>query len=154
MLVPRKQRFTTVGFVLLLAVGVFSSSLLLKHLFTPTVVRANDEGRENSLSTPPLTVGTSLNCIAANIGKTPVTLNIEMHDTNGAVTNSETCTLPSGAVNAGGSQCAIVDGAPLFVGYCTFEVTQGNKRDIRAAILSQDANLGATGGLLAALPAQ
>jgi hypothetical protein len=154
MLATRKPRFTTLGLVLLFTVGVFGTGFVLKHLSTPTVVRANDEGRENSLSTPPLTVGTSLNCIAANIGKVPVTLNIEMHDMNGAVTNSGTCSLPSGAVNAGGSQCSIVDGAPLFVGYCTFEVTSGNKRDIRAAILSQDANLGATGGLLAALPAQ
>ena len=84
MLVTRKPRFTTLGLVLLLAVGVFSSRFVLKHLFTPTVVSANGEEMENSLSTPPLTVGTSLSCIAANIGKTPVTLNIEMHDMDGA----------------------------------------------------------------------
>jgi hypothetical protein len=106
-----------------------------------------------SLSTPPLTVGTSLDCIAANIGTTPVTLNIELHDMNGEVAFNQTCKLPPGAVNAGGSQCSIIEGAPLFVGYCTFKVTNGSKQDIRAAILSQDVNLG-TGGLSAALPAQ
>jgi hypothetical protein len=151
MLVTRTTRFTTLGLALLLAIAVFSSGFFLKHFFTPNVVSA--EEMENSLSTPPLTVGTSLDCIAANIGRTPVTLIIELHDMNGEVAFNQTCRLPPGAVNAGGRQCSIIEGAPLFVGYCTFKVTNGDKRDIRAAILSQDANLG-TGGLSAALPAQ
>lgn len=72
---------------------------------------------------------------------------------NGAVASNQACNLPPGAVNYGGSQCAVTEGAPLFVGYCTFKVKTGDKRDIRAAILSQDANLG-TGGLSAAIPAE
>jgi hypothetical protein len=151
MLVTKMPRFTPPGLALLVAIGVFSSGFALKHLFTPAVVSADE--MENSLSTPPLTVGTSVSCIAANIGKTPVTLDIELHDMNGAVAFNQTCRLPPGAVNAGGRQCSILEGAPLFVGYCTFKVINGNKQDIRAAILSQDVNPGA-GGLSAALSAQ
>ncbi len=47
----------------------------------PIVVSADEKG--NSLSTPPLTVGTSLQCIAANVGESPVFLDIELHDVNG-----------------------------------------------------------------------
>jgi hypothetical protein len=116
-----------------------------------------DEGENSSstsLSTPPLTIGTSLVCIAANVGKTPLTLDIELHDVNGTVVVSQRCALPPGAVNAGGSQCSVVEGAPAgFVGYCTFTVIHGSKQHIRAAILSQNANLG-IGAQPAALPAQ
>ena len=113
-----------------------------------------DKSSSTSLSTPPLTLGTSLNCIAANVGKTAVTLDIELHDVNGTVVGSQRCTLPPGAVNAGGSQCSVVDGAPAgFVGYCTFTVIHGSKQEIRAAILSQNANLG-LGAQPTALPAQ
>jgi hypothetical protein len=116
-----------------------------------------DEGENsssNSLSTPPLTLGTSLVCLAANVGKSPVTLDIEMHDVNGTVVASETCTLPPGAVNFGGKQCSLVDAAPAgSVGYCTFSLKDGNKKSIRAAILSFNANLG-LGHQPTALPAQ
>jgi hypothetical protein len=98
---------------------------------------------DNVLSTPPLTLGTSLVCLAANVGKRPVTLVVELHDVNGAVVASENCKLPPGAVNAGGQQCSAVEAAPEgFVGYCTFTVSIGAKQDIRAAILAQDANQG------------
>lgn len=107
-----------------------------------------------SLSTPPLTLGTSLVCLAANVGKTQATLDIELHDVNGTVVAAERCTLPPAAVNAGGTQCAAVEAAPGgFVGYCTFTVLQGSKEHIRAAILSQNANLG-RGAQPAALAAQ
>jgi hypothetical protein len=113
-----------------------------------------DDASSNSLSTPPLTLGTSLVCLAANVGKTPVTLDIEMHDVNGTVVASERCTLPPGAVNFGGRQCSLVDAAPAgFVGYCSFTLRDGNKRHIRAAILSFNANLG-LGHQPTALPAQ
>jgi hypothetical protein len=108
----------------------------------------------NSLSTPPLTLGTSLVCLAANVGKTQATLDIELHDVNGTVVAAERCTLPPGAVNAGGSQCAAVQAAPAgFVGYCTFTLLQGSKQHIRAAILSQNANAG-VGAQPVALAAQ
>jgi len=122
--------------------------LCLAPLFAICMVSsgAADEG-DNSLSktlaTPPLVLGTSLVCLAANVGKTPVTLDIAMHDVNGTVVASETCTLPPGAVNFGGRQCSLVDAAPAgFVGYCTFTLIDGNKKQIRAAILSFNANLG------------
>ena len=96
---------------------------------------------DNVLSTPPLTLGTSLVCLASNVGKRPVTLVIELHDVNGTVVASEKCKLPPGAVNAGGEQCAAVEAAPEgFVGYCTFAVDIGTKQDIRAAILAQNVN--------------
>ena len=108
----------------------------------------------NVLSTPPLTLGTSLVCLAANVGNTPVTLIIDLHDVNGTVVASESCKLPPGAVNAGGSQCAAVEAAPEgFVGYCTFTVNIGRKENIRAAILAQNANQG-IGAIPSALPAQ
>jgi hypothetical protein len=98
---------------------------------------------DNVLSTPPLTLGTSLVCLASNVGKRPVTLVIELHDVNGTVVASEKCKLPPGAVNAGGEQCAVVEAAPEgFVGYCTFAVDIGTKQDIRAAILAQNVNQG------------
>lgn len=98
---------------------------------------------DDSLATPPLTLGTSLVCIAANVGKAPATLDIQLHDVNGAVVAGQRCTLPAGAVNAGGSQCSVVEAAPAgFVGYCTFDMVHGGKQNIRAAILSQNVNLG------------
>jgi hypothetical protein len=98
---------------------------------------------DNVLSTPPLTLGTSLVCLASNVGKRPVTLVIELHDGNGTVVASENCKLPPGTVNAGGEQCSAVEAAPEgFVGYCTFAVNIGTKQDIRAAILAQNANQG------------
>jgi hypothetical protein len=109
---------------------------------------------DNVLSTPPLTLGTSLVCLAANVGKTLVALDIELHDVNGTVVTSESCRLPPGAVNAGGQQCSAVEAAPAgFVGYCTFTVKIGRKQDIRAAILAQDANQG-IGAIPTALPAR
>jgi hypothetical protein len=109
---------------------------------------------DNVLSTPPLTLGTSLVCLAANVGKTLVALEIALHDVNGTVVTSENCRLPPGAVNAGGQQCAAVEAAPEgFVGYCTFTVKIGKKQDIRAAILAQNANQG-IGAIPSALPAQ
>jgi hypothetical protein len=109
---------------------------------------------DNVLSTPPLTLGTSLVCLAANVGKTRVALEIELHDVNGTVVASEDCRLPPGAVNAGGQQCSAVEAAPEgFVGYCTFTVKIGKKEDIRAAILAQNANQG-IGAIPSALPAQ
>lgn len=73
---------------------------------------------------------------------------------NGAVVAGQTCTLPAAAVNAGGSQCSVVEAAPSgFVGYCTFAVTHGSKQNIRAAILGQNVNLG-PGSQPSALPAQ
>lgn len=133
--------------------------LFLSPLFALCMVSSGsaDEGANpssTSLSTPPLTLGTSFVCIAANVGKTPLTLDIELHDVNGTVVVSERCTLPAGAVNAGGTQCAAVEGAPAgFVGYCTFAVIHGSKQQVRAAILSQNANLG-LGAQPAALAAQ
>jgi hypothetical protein len=76
---------------------------------------STDEGENSSpasLSTPLLTLGTSLVCIAANVGKTPLTLGNELHDVNGTVVVSQRCTLPTGAVNAGGNQCSVLEGAP------------------------------------------
>jgi hypothetical protein len=109
---------------------------------------------DNVLSTPPLTLGTSLVCLAANVGKTLVTLDIALHDVNGAIVTSESCRLPPGAVDAGGQQCSAVEAAPEgFVGYCTFTIKIGKKRDIRAAILAQNANAG-IGAIPSALPAQ
>jgi hypothetical protein len=122
--------------------------LCLAPLFALCTVSSGraDEGENsssNSLATPPLTLGTSLVCIAANIGKVPLTLDIELHDVNGTAVVSQRCTLPPGAVNAGGSQCSVVEGAPAgFVGYCTFTAIHGSKQHIRAAILSQNVNLG------------
>lgn len=106
---------------------------------------ADENGRSphDTLATPPLTLGTSLACIAANVGRKQATLDIELHDVNGTAVAAQRCTLPPGAVNAGGSQCSIVEAAPAgFVGYCTFTVLRGNTNDIRAAILSSNANLG------------
>jgi hypothetical protein len=133
--------------------------LCLSPVFALCMVSSGsaDEGENsssNSLSTPPLTLGTSLVCIAANVGKSPSTLDIELHDVNGTVVVSERCTLPPGAVNAGGSQCSVVEAAPAgFVGYCTFNVIHGSKQHIRAAILSNNVNLG-IGAQPTALPAQ
>jgi hypothetical protein len=108
-------------------------------LSLPAIADDDDNGM---LSTPPLTLGTSLVCLAANVGNTPVTLDIE------------SCRLPPGAVNAGGEQCSAVEAAPEgFVGYCTFTVRVGRKQNIRAAILAQNANQG-LGHIPTALPAQ
>lgn len=132
--------------------------LCLAPLFAICMVSSGTaQERENSssasLSTPPLLAGTNLACVAANVGKTPVTVDIELHDAQtGAVPFSERCALPPGLGNFGGTQCAILRGAPM-AGYCTFTVIHGNKHDIRAAILSENGNLG-VGALLAALPAQ
>lgn len=139
-----------------------TATALLARLFSMCMVcmacsvHADDtEGRSpNSLSTPPLTLGTSLSCIAANVSLKQVTLDIELHDVNGTVVAAQRCTLPPGAVNAGGSQCAVVQAAPAgFVGYCTFTVIQGQKKNIRAAILSHNSNQG-LGNVPAALPAE
>jgi hypothetical protein len=131
-----------------------ATRLSLAPLLALCMVSSGHADEGDTLSTPPLTLGTSLNCIAANVGKTPLTLDIELHDVNGTVFGSQRCTLPPGAVNAGGSQCAIVDGAPAgFVGYCTFTVVHGSKQNVRAAILSQNYNLG-LGAQPSALAAQ
>ena len=115
--------------------------------------RDKEDSSPNILSTPPLLPGTNLACVAANVGKTPVTVDIEMHDaTTGAIPFRERCELPPGFGNFGGNVCAIERGAPL-AGYCTFTVVHGNKKDIRGAILSENGNLG-VGALLGALPAQ
>jgi hypothetical protein len=121
--------------------------------FTACSVLA-DENESQVLSTPPLTLGTSLSCLAANVGTKPVILDIAAHDVNGTVMGAARCTLPPGAVNAGGSQCGAVQSAPAgFVGYCTFTVVQGQKKNIRAAILSHNSNEG-PGSVPAALAAQ
>jgi len=136
-----------------------ATRLCLAPVFALCMVSSGsaDEGKNsssNSLSTPPLTLGTSLVCIAANVGKIPSTLDIELHDVNGTVVAGQRCTLPPGAVNAGGSQCSVVEAAPAgFVGYCTFTVIHGSKQHIRAAILSHNVNLG-LGAQPTALPAQ
>ena len=134
--------------------AVLSLALLLAAFVAGSVQADEKENQSNTLATPPLTLGTSLSCIVANIGRKQVTLDIEMHDVNGTVVAADRCTLPAGAVNAGGVQCAILQSAPAgFVGYCTFTVLQGDKRDIRAAILSHNANQG-LGNVPAALAAQ
>jgi hypothetical protein len=112
-------------------------------------VAADDD---NFLSTPPMHPGNTLECIAANVGKRPVNLLIELFDENGNVPFSETCQLPPGAINFGGQQCALLGGAPN-AGWCKFTVTFGNKRDIRATICSLDINLG-IGAAPSCLPAQ
>lgn len=130
--------------------------LLLSALAVVGTGSADEEDRSPGavLATPPLTLGTSLVCIAANVGNAPSTLDIQLHDVNGAAVAGQRCTLPAGAVNAGGTQCSVVEAAPAgFVGYCTFTVVHGNRKDIRAAILSQNANLG-LGAQPSALPAQ
>ena len=119
-------------------------------------VHADETGNQssNSLSTPPLTLGTSLSCVAANVSPKQATLDIELHDVNGTVVAADRCTLPPGAVNFGGSQCTVLQAAPAgFVGYCTFAVIQGQKKNIRAAILSHNVNLG-LGNVPAALAAE
>ncbi len=135
-------------------ITIFGLMVAISPLMIAISPGANADEDSNVLSTPPLTLGTSLVCIAANVGKTPVIVDIELHDVNGAVPFSERCTLPPGAVNAGGIQCSVVEGAPEgFVGYCTFTVEMGDKQHIRAAILSQNANEG-IGHVPAALPAR
>ena len=117
-------------------------------------VHGDDGDNRAPLATPPLTLGTSLACVAANVGPKQATLDIEMHDTNGAVIASDRCTLPPGAINFGGSQCAVLQAAPPgMVGYCTFTVLQGQKKNIRAAIMSHNSNQG-PGNVPAALAAE
>jgi hypothetical protein len=94
------------------------------------------------LSTPPMFPGTTMACVAANVGKTPVNLRIEMFDeTKGTAPFSEVCQLPPGTGNFGGSLCGTLDGAPP-AGWCKFTVTFGQAQNIRAAICSLDTNLG------------
>ena len=141
-----------------------TATALLAQLFSVGMVcvtcsvHADETEREGrspqSLATPPLTLGTSLSCVAANVSLKQATLDIELHDVNGTAVAAQRCTLPPGAVNFGASQCTVVQGAPAgFVGYCTFTMIRGHKKDIRAAILSHDANEG-LGNVPAALPAE
>jgi len=118
-------------------------------------VHGDDGDNHTPLATPPLTLGTSLACVAANVGTKQATLDIEMHDTDGTVIASQRCTLPPGAINFGGTQCAVLQAAPLpgRVGYCTFTVLQGQKKYIRAAIMSHNSNQG-LGNVPAALAAE
>ena len=96
---------------------------------------------DNVLSTPPMYPGNSLQCIAANVGRTAVNLLIQMYDQNGDVPFSEICQLPPGTINVGGDLCAILQGAPN-AGWCKLTVTFGRTRDVRATICSIDSNLG------------
>ena len=107
-------------------------------LLTSPAIASDD----NVLSTPPMYPGNSIQCLAANIGNRTVKLLIEMVDQDGGVPFNETCQLPPGAINAGGAQCAVLEGAPR-VGWCRFTVTFGSTQDIRASICSIDDNLGA-----------
>lgn len=107
---------------------------------------------DNVLSTPPMHPGNTMKCIAANIGKAPINLLIQLYDENGSVPFSETCQLPPGAINFGGNQCAVLDGAPR-AGWCKFTVTYGKKENVRAAICSIDVELG-FGAAPSCLPAR
>lgn len=96
-----------------------------------------ESSASNALFTPPLNYANSLTCVVSNIGRSPVTVDVELHDINGAVALSERCVMPPGATNFGGRQCGAVRGAPAFGGgYCAFRVLRGNKDNLRAAIQS------------------
>jgi hypothetical protein len=113
-------------------------SIIAMLLSTPAT--AEDD---NVLSTPPMFPGNQLQCLVANVGKTPVSLLIELFDQNGDVAFSGNCRLPPNAIDypPPTAQCAFIAGAPA-AGWCKFTVTFGKKRDLRAAICSIDINLG------------
>jgi hypothetical protein len=96
-----------------------------------------ESAASNVLFTPPLNYANSLTCVVSNVGRSPVTVDVELHDIDGAVALSEHCVMPPGATNFGMRQCAAVCGAPAFGGgYCAFRVLQENKDNLRAAIQS------------------
>jgi len=76
-----------------------------------------------------------LNCLAANVGTTPVTLNIELHGHGTVVAQALNCVLAPGAITGGVGPCPGVGAVPNNnFGYCTFTVTSGSKNKIRASI--------------------
>jgi hypothetical protein len=129
--------------------AVFPIALALAATVLSSPAVADDE---NVLSTPPMHPGNTLECIAANVGKTPVNLLIQLFDENGNVPFSENCQLPPGAINFGGQQCGLLGGAPN-AGWCKFTLTFGRKESVRATICSLDINLG-IGAAPSCLPAQ
>ena len=122
-----KKQCAALAFALSLAGGMLSAARADEREFAAS----------NVLSTPPLNYANSLTCVVSNVGRSPVTVDVELHDIDGAVALSERCVMPPGATNFGGRQCAAVRGAPAFGGgYCAFRVLRGNKDNLRAAIQS------------------
>lgn len=107
---------------------------------------------DNVLATPPTTPGNLVQCMAANVGTSPVSLLIEIFDQNGNVPISENCDLSPGTTTADDTPCPILKIATAVV-WCKFTVTSGRKRDVRASILSFDFNAG-PGNAPSGLPAR